>query len=195
MLNVEIKHQLGSYVKTNKGEIFEIVQIAINVVFNNEIMKEEITVCYLAVDPRLEWGETNLFLDQEIKSVGDTEVEDYILYSQGYEVPQEQPEWFQAQEQPEWFEAHEQNKYFQEQEELELQMKFQALHPSEYLFGGSTDQVQSLEKKERTIDNILDETLDYRGLIEHFGDEDGEYKQRLYELSKEFKQAVVERNK
>lgn len=177
MYNVLIKHELGSYVKNSFGEVFEIVQISINISFDHELMEDSVIVSYLAVDPRSEWGQVNMFTEDDIRRASDEEVDKYVLSSPDsseYEDEFEEMYKFPAAEEFEGLFS----------QEIPQVSKPALANAEEAEFVDSAEYVEVV--KERTTDEILDETLDYKSLIKSFGDEDGKYQSRIDELYKEF---------
>lgn len=166
MYNILINYKLGNYVKDAFGKIYEITRISLDIVFDSEIKKDVVIVNLELIDAKEPWSNFYYILPADkVRHATSEEVDNYIYNGKSANG-------FSTQTVGVTSVVNSTPKQAQ---------------PKNMLESNDSTPVNSANT-ERTVDDILDEVNACRFWIDTFGDETGEYQQKIEELAKEFKE-------
>ena len=156
MYKLIIESNIGDYLKDKVGTIYKVTGISVNIIFNEETMKEEGRLLYEGVDVGDSSGQLYIISGHLVEKATEEEVDEYMLgnYTFGPQVSSDG--------------------------KVVTKTKLSLGKPSK------NNSAKSKQVKVRTINDVLDEVLHVKGLIKMLGDEDGQYKRRLGKLAEEF---------
>ena len=161
MYQIFIGHKIGDYIKDMHGKVYKLTDISMKIYFEESVMQDIATFEFTAVDARDPEGTFYVFNADQIEKASSLEVNMYV------NGPSEDGG-----------------------VETGLQEHPDSKHQERYTFRGldsrKGDKLMMYKNKAiRTTDDMLDEINDYKLLIEMFGDDEGEYQQRIDEIFEE----------
>lgn len=185
MYNININHRLGDYVKVDE-KIYQLVNINVDLYFNEQYMRDIAVIKYLAVDAINPWGPLYSLPAGSLQKTTPQEVDDYILGDDNLD------ELFGGN-----FDDDDDDSDDFDEFEPEMVHDFDSTtteHTTTNLKGAGNAMRDEKISKVRTVDDVLDEKNTVELLIKIIGDENGEYKEILEGLKAEFEEFATQKS-
>lgn len=175
MYRITVASKVGDYIKNSTGIIYKITGISINIAFNEQTGRDEVRLLFEAVDAKELNGNFFIINGYMVSPATNEEVDRYVLGELESGL------------------LNDKNKSFTKDlfnDNLEESMNNKQsndISSDNWTLENENNPYNKPFPEVKTIDELLDEYLDYQNLIEVLGDKDGKYKDKLIELEVKLK--------